>query len=382
RAAARHLAAGLAGVSERAPRPIPLARPSFGPEEEAFVLETLRSRWVAQGPRVVDFEARFAEAVGAPCAVALSSATSALFLALHAHGIGPGDEVITPSLTFIASANAVVHTGATPVLVDVEPDTCNVDPAAVEAAIGPRTRAILPVHQLGLPADLDALEAIATRHRLLLVRDPACPARARARDRRLGEPLRLQLPPAQGDLDRRGRHADARRRAPRRAPAAPAPPGDVGLRPRAPPRRPRDRRVLPRGRLQLPPHRPPGRARPRAAAQARELRRRAPPPRRALCGRLRRLPRPPAPRTPLARPAGAGAHSQSVPGGAEGAAPASRQLVLAALPRRGIGARRGLMAVHLEPAYCDRPQRFALPHSEAAEATTLVLPIFPGLPDA
>src|SRR5262249_50728267 len=116
--AAAHLAPGLAGVT-RAPRRVPLARPSFGPEEEALLLETLRSGWVTQGPRVEELERSFAEAVGAAHAVAVSNATTALFLALHAQGIGPGDEVVTPSLTFIASANAIVHAGATPVLVDV-----------------------------------------------------------------------------------------------------------------------------------------------------------------------------------------------------------------------------------------------------------------------
>jgi dTDP-4-amino-4,6-dideoxygalactose transaminase len=155
-------------------RRVAVAKPSFDEEEERLVLEVLRSGWVTQGPRVEEFERRFAARVGTADAVAVSSGTTALFLAMHVLGIGAGDEVIVPSLTFIASVNAIVHCGATPVLVDVDPRTYNLDPDAVEAAVTPRTRAIMVVHQLGMPADLDRIEAIGRRHGIHVVEDAAC----------------------------------------------------------------------------------------------------------------------------------------------------------------------------------------------------------------
>jgi dTDP-4-amino-4,6-dideoxygalactose transaminase len=167
-------------------RRIPVAKPSFGPEEERLLLDVLRSGWATQGPRVEEFERLVAEYVGAREAVAVSSGTTALFLCLHALGIGHGAEVIVPSLSFIASANAVVHAGATPVLVDVDPRTYNVDPGAVEAAVTERTRAVMVVHQLGMPADLHALEAIARRHGLHLVEDAACALGSRYDRRPIG----------------------------------------------------------------------------------------------------------------------------------------------------------------------------------------------------
>ena len=117
----------------------------------------IASGWVSQGPRVREFERAFAERVGAPDAVATTSCTTALHLALYVSGVGPGDEVIVPSLSFIATANAVWQCGATPVFADIDPLTYNLDPAAAERAITPRTKAIMPVHQVGLPADMDAL---------------------------------------------------------------------------------------------------------------------------------------------------------------------------------------------------------------------------------
>ncbi|TME16675.1 MAG: DegT/DnrJ/EryC1/StrS family aminotransferase [Chloroflexi bacterium] len=153
---------------------IPIARPQLGPEEEKAVIEVLRSGQLVQGPRVAAFEAAFATATGAEQAVATSSGSTALFLALAAHGVGPGDEVITSPLTFIATANAIVQAGARPVFADVD-ETLNLDPARVEALISPRTKALLPVHLHGNPCDLRQLGAIAERHGLALVQD-ACQA--------------------------------------------------------------------------------------------------------------------------------------------------------------------------------------------------------------
>ena len=128
---------------------IPVARPFVGSEEEGVVLQVLRSGWLSQGPRVAEFETRFAEYVGAQHAVAVSSCTTGLHLAMVAAGIGAGDEVLCPSLSFIATANSIRYVGATPVFVDVDPATYNLDPARIEDAITPRTKAILLVHQIG-----------------------------------------------------------------------------------------------------------------------------------------------------------------------------------------------------------------------------------------
>lgn len=153
---------------------IPVARPWLGEKEVQAARRPLRSGWITQGPEVAAFESEFAAVVGAPFACAVSSCTVALHLALRAAGVGPGDEVVTVSHSFIATANAVRYCGATPVFVDVQPDTYNMDPALVEGAIGPKIRAILCVHQMGMPCDLTALVAIARRHQLPLIEDAAC----------------------------------------------------------------------------------------------------------------------------------------------------------------------------------------------------------------
>lgn len=154
---------------------IPAARPLIGDEERAAVDRVLRSGMVVQGPEVAAFEEEFAAFVdGRPC-VAVNSGTSALHLGLLAAGVGPGDEVIVPSFTFAATANAVALTGATPVFADIEPDYFCLDPAAVAAAVTPRTVGVMPVHLYGHPADMDALRAVADRHGLALFED-ACQA--------------------------------------------------------------------------------------------------------------------------------------------------------------------------------------------------------------
>jgi perosamine synthetase len=167
---------------------IPVARPSFGMDEEQAVLEVLRSGWVSQGPVVAEFERRFADYVGAAQAVAVSSCTAALHLALVAAGIKPGDEVLCPSLSFIATANAIVHAGAQPVFVDINASTYNINPASIEAGITPRTKAIVVVHQIGLPAPLAEIAEIATRRGLLLIEDAACAVGAEYHGQRIGLP--------------------------------------------------------------------------------------------------------------------------------------------------------------------------------------------------
>jgi dTDP-4-amino-4,6-dideoxygalactose transaminase len=147
--------------------------PVIGDEEIESVIETLRSGWLTTGPRARELEQRFAAYVGAPHAIATSSCTTALHLALIAAGVGPGDEVVTTSFTWPATTNAILHAGATPVFADIDAGSLNVDPRSMEAAIGPRTRALLPVHFAGAPCDMDAIEELAKAHDLAVVKNTA-----------------------------------------------------------------------------------------------------------------------------------------------------------------------------------------------------------------
>jgi perosamine synthetase len=165
---------------------IPLTRVTTGEEEERAVIEVLRSGWLVQGARVAAFEQRVAEYCGARHAVATTNCTTALQLALHQLGLQRGDEVIVPSFTFVASINAILHAGGVPRIVDVEADTWNIDPMSVEAAINRNTRAIMPVDQFGLAADLHAIHELASRHHLRVVEDAAPSLGAAIDDTRVG----------------------------------------------------------------------------------------------------------------------------------------------------------------------------------------------------
>lgn len=167
---------------------VPIAKPFISVEEETAVLEALRSGWLSQGPRVAEFEKQFAEFVGARYAIAVSSCTTALHLAFIAAGIGAGDEVLCPSLSFIATANCIRYVGATPIFVDIDPLTFNIDPKRITAAITPRTRAILAVHQIGLPAAMNEINEIASRHNLLVIEDAACAIGSEYFGKRIGAP--------------------------------------------------------------------------------------------------------------------------------------------------------------------------------------------------
>ncbi len=152
---------------------IAFGRPMIGPEEQAAVARVLAGPQLVHGPVAHEFERNFAKRIGVAYAVSVSSCTAGLHLALHVHGIGPGDEVIVPAMTHVATAHAVEYCRATPIFVDVDPASGNLDLAAFEATIGPRTKAVMVVHFLGLPPDMTRLRAIARKHGVLVVEDAA-----------------------------------------------------------------------------------------------------------------------------------------------------------------------------------------------------------------
>jgi dTDP-4-amino-4,6-dideoxygalactose transaminase len=174
-------------MSQPAAQPVvPFAPPEIGGDEIAEVIATLESGWLSTGPRVRRFEDAFARYIGAPHAVAVNSCTAALHLSLLVSGVGPGDEVVTSPLTFCATANVIVHCGAMPVFADVDPATGNLDPRAAEAALTGRTRAVMPVHYGGLPADVAAFQHLARRHGVIVIEDAAHCVEGVAGGRKIG----------------------------------------------------------------------------------------------------------------------------------------------------------------------------------------------------
>ncbi|HMD70668.1 MAG TPA: DegT/DnrJ/EryC1/StrS family aminotransferase [Bryobacteraceae bacterium] len=165
---------------------IPLLRPWTGEEEVRAAAEVILSGWISQGPKVAEFETAVAGYVGARFGVATNACTTALHLTLHLSGVGPGDDVVMPSHTCMATANAVHHAGGRPVFADIDPRTYNLDPECAAAAITPRTKAILVVHQIGLAADMEPFAALAASRGLALIEDGACSLGARSRGRRVG----------------------------------------------------------------------------------------------------------------------------------------------------------------------------------------------------
>src|SRR3982750_1814080 len=152
---------------------IPIAKPYLTADEAQAAYDTILTGWITQGPRVAEFEEKFASYTGAKYAVAVSNCTTALHLAMIVAGIKAGDEVICPSMSYIATANSIKYVGATPVFAEVDPVTFNIDASHAEKLITPRTRAILIVHQVGLPADIDAFKNLCQKYNLELIEDAA-----------------------------------------------------------------------------------------------------------------------------------------------------------------------------------------------------------------
>lgn len=165
---------------------IPLAKPYLTEEEARAAYDTILSGWITQGPRVQEFEEKFALYTGAPYAVAVSNCTTALHLSMIVAGVGPGDEVICPSLSYIATANAIKYVGAIPVFADVLRTSNNLDPVEAEKKITSKTRAILVVHQLGMPANIEAFQQLCGKYQLQLIEDAACAAGSGYKDQRIG----------------------------------------------------------------------------------------------------------------------------------------------------------------------------------------------------
>jgi len=165
---------------------IPLAKPYLSTEEAQAAYDTVLTNWVTQGPRVQEFEEKFADYVGSKYAVALSNCTTALHLAMIMAGVKEGDEVICPSMSYIATANSIKYVGAKPVFAEVNPETFNIDAAHAESLITPKTKAILIVHQIGLPADIDAFKSICDKHNLVLIEDAACAAGSAYKGKKIG----------------------------------------------------------------------------------------------------------------------------------------------------------------------------------------------------
>lgn len=355
---------------------IPITRPALGEEEVEAVSEVVRSGWLTQGAQVERFEQGISEFVGSSFAVATSSCTAALHLALVALGVGPGDEVICPSLSFIATANAIRHAGATPVFVDIEPATLNIDASRIEAVITPRTRCIMPVDQLGLAADIEAVNAIARRHGLHVVEDAAPALGATVRGRRVGaltditcfsfHPRKVittgeggVITTSNEELARRLRslrsHGASTSDLARHASAAPdlEEYGEVGYNYRM-----TDLQAA-MGNVQL------GRLE-SILAERRQLGLRY----NDLLRGLMTIPE-----DAPGRPHTFQSYCVRLPEAA------MRPRVTKHLAERGIATRRGVMAIHQEPAYRSRGAQSSLRETERAAADSLILPLYFGMGD-
>ncbi|WP_433447142.1 DegT/DnrJ/EryC1/StrS family aminotransferase [Streptomyces sp. CA-142005] len=359
---------------------IPVMIPWLGEDEARAASDAVLSGWVAQGPRVAAFERAFAERVGAEHGIAVSSCTTALHLSLVALGMGPGDEVVVPSLSFIATANAVRYVGAEPVFADVDPATGNLTTATVDAVRTPRTKAVLVVHQGGVPADVHALRAACAAWDLPLVEDAACAIGSTVGGKPVGHgallaawsfhPRKLVTTGEGGMITTDDAEWAARLRRLR----------EHGMNASAAQRHASDKPVLESylevgfnyrmtdvqaavGLVQL------------GKLDAMTARRRE------LAARYAALLHDVPGLTPVRDPAHGQSNFQSYWVLLERDFPVGRDDLLAALAQAGVSARRGIMAAHLEPAYADHP-RAPLPVTERITRDSLILPLFHTMTEA
>ncbi|MFG3296142.1 DegT/DnrJ/EryC1/StrS family aminotransferase [Streptomyces sp. NPDC048179] len=359
---------------------IPVMIPWLGEEEAQAASDAVLSGWVAQGPRVAAFEKTFAERVGAEHGIAVSSCTTALHLSLVALGVGPGDEVVVPSLSFIATANAVRYVGAEPVFADVDPATGNLTPATVDAVRTDRTRAVLAVHQGGVPADVHALRAACADWDLPLVEDAACAIGSTVGGKPVGHgallaawsfhPRKLVTTGEGGMITTDDAEWAARLRRLR----------EHGMNASAADRHASNKPVLESylevgfnyrmtdvqaaiGLVQL------------GKLDAMIARRRE------LAARYDALLHDVPGLTPVRDPAHGTSNFQSYWVLLDEDFPVGRDELLAVLSAAGVSARRGIMAAHLEPAYADHP-RAPLPVTERLTRDSLILPLFHTMTEA
>jgi perosamine synthetase len=362
---------------------IPITRPCMDEAEADAASRVILSGWVTQGPEVAAFESEFASFVGTRHACAVSNCTTALHLALLAAGVAPGDEVVTVSHSYIATANSVRYCGATPVFVDIDPSTFNLDPDVLEAAITPRTRAVLVVHQIGMPCDLARILPIAERHAVPVIEDAACAIGSEIRSDERFEPIGKP----HGDAACFSFH-------PRKVIST----GDGGMITTRHQSWDRKFRLLRQHAMDVPDtvRHASGRvifeSYPEVgynyrmtdiqAAVGREQLKRLPDivaRRRALASRYQRLLQSIAGLEAPIEPSWARTNWQSycvrLPETCE------QRAVMQAMLDAGVSTRRGVMCSHREPAYRSVPNRFALPHSERAQDQCILLPLYPQMTD-